>query len=203
MSLLLLMVNYGLYAQTKGLSWHLVKEDKDISIYDADSAGSIKKFKAEFTIRRPAGEVVDFLKKVEDFSWLEGVDKVELLKSLSDTQYTYKFFIRREFMFGAFSVKKDAVAHSVVHHKPGYYYLESNIDRSFPKTEGYDRLEHYQVKWYVIPAEHYTSKLVYEGLIDVEVAFAYPIIKAFITTSMVDSFSNMKQLLENRSGASN
>ncbi|MEQ8926957.1 MAG: hypothetical protein RLO81_14145 [Fulvivirga sp.] len=192
--LLLILSSLTVTAQKPNFSkWELENSVDEIKIFTKDSTGSLKKFGAEFVVNASSEQVKIFLRKVKDYeNWIDGINSCDLVSKLSEDAYSYHFYINRKIFFGLYEIKKDGVVNSTVTQKPDFVYVESNIDRAAAKVEDYDRISHYQVKWYVLPIDESRSKIIYEGVVDVQLNFAYSIIKPAILENLEGTFKNMR-----------
>ena len=179
---------------------HWTKEGQydQLKIYTKDSTGSLKKFGAEFIVNSDVKAVLSLLRNVNNYNeWIEGIHECRLVERMSDLSYSYHFFINKKILFGLYTIKKDGFVNSVVTTRSNIMMIASNIDRSAPIESEYDRIDHYQVKWYVIPITENSVKIMYEGVVDVQINFAYSLIKPTIIDNLKGSFSNMEAVLKN------
>ena len=177
--------------------WQLDETVGDLKIYSKDSTGSLKKFGAEFTMQANLNDALYLLKTVDDYEdWIEGIHDAVSIGTPGKSAYSYHFYINKKILLGLYEIKKDGIVNSVVTKKDNYISIESNIDRNTANEKGYDRIEHYQVKWTFVPLANGKVKVYYQGLVDVQVNFAYQIIKASILENLEGTFNNMKKKLE-------
>lgn len=177
-------------------SWEHHDTIDEIKIYTKDSTGSLKKFGAEFEIKGGISDALKLLKEVNAYEdWIEGIQNAEALGEMTSTSYRYHFFINKKILFGLYEIKKDGIVKSIVTNYENFVKIESNIDRSAPQLNEYDRIEHYQVKWTLIPFKNGKIKVSYEGVVDVQINFAYQLIKPTILENLQGTFQNMKRKL--------
>lgn len=177
--------------------WQLDETVGDLKIYSKDSTGSLKKFGAEFTMQANINDALFLLKSVDDYEdWIEGIHDVNSIGTPGKSSYSYHFYINKKILLGLYEIKKDGVVNSVVTRNDNYISIESNIDRNSDKVKGYDRIEHYQVRWTLMPQANGKIKVYYQGLVDVQINFAYQIIKTSILENLEGTFNNMKKKLE-------